>query len=56
MTDNNFLKLPETALLSVIVGCQGDYDEVKGLVAAVAPALPVKEAKRVPNRFELRIE
>ena len=56
MTDNNFLQLPETALLSVIVGCQGDYDEVKGLVFAVAPALPVKEAKRVPNRFELRIE
>lgn len=56
MTDNNFLQLPETALLSVIVGCQGDYDEVKRVVAAVAPALPVKEVKRVPNRFELRIQ
>ncbi len=56
MTDNNLLRLPKAALLSVIVGCQGDYDEVEHLVAEVAPELPVKKALRVPNRFELRIE
>ncbi len=56
ITDNNLLRLPETALLSVIVGCQGDYGEVERLIAEVAPELPVKKAVRVPNRFELRIE
>ena len=56
MTDNNYLKLPETALLSVIVGCQGSYDVVQSLVADVAPEVTVKRAERVPNRFELQIE
>ena len=56
ITDNNLLRLPETALLSVIVGCQGDYGEVERLIAEAAPELPVKKAVRVPNRFELRIE
>ena len=56
MTDNNFLKLPETALLSVIVGCQGPFEVVRSLVAEVAPEVTVKRAERVPNRFELRIE
>ncbi len=56
MTDNNFLKLPKTALLSVIVGCQGPYHFVQSLVGEVAPELPVKKAVRVSNRFELRIE
>lgn len=55
-TDNNLLRLPAATLLSVIVGCQGDYNEVERLVAEVAPELPVKKAVRVPNRFELRIE
>lgn len=55
-TDNNYLKLPETALLSVIVGCQGPYDVVQSLVAEVAPEVTVKRAERVPNRFKLRIE
>ena len=56
ITDNGLLKLPEGALLSVIVGCQGPYDEVRSLVAEVAPDVTVKRAKRVPNRFELQIE
>jgi Protein of unknown function (DUF2971) len=55
ITDNNFLKLPETALLSVIVGCQGPYEEVRRLVARFAPHVIMKKAERVPNRFELRI-
>jgi hypothetical protein len=55
MTDNNFLKLPETALLSVIVGCQGDYDLVRALVSQAAPGLAVKRARRVANRYELQI-
>jgi hypothetical protein len=55
MTDNNFLKLPENTLLSIIVGCQGPYDEVQNLVSDMAPGVLVKRAERVPNRFELRI-
>lgn len=55
MTQNNFLKLPETALLSVIVGCQGDYDLVHTLAAQAAPGLIVKRAQRVANRYELQI-
>jgi hypothetical protein len=34
MTENNFLKLPDVALLSVIVGGQGPYDEVRAIVGA----------------------
>lgn len=56
MTDNNLLKLPESALLSIIVGCQGPYDEVLSLVREEAVDLPVRRAQRVPNRFELLIE
>jgi len=56
MADNNLLKLPEDALLSVIVGCQGPYDVVRNLVAEVAPDVTVKRARRVPNRFELEID
>jgi len=56
MTDNNFLQLPQSALVSIIVGCLGPYDAVRRVVAQVHPTLPVKKAIRVPNRFELQIE
>lgn len=55
LTDEHLLQLPETALRSVIVGCQGQYEMVRELVAEVAPKVLVKRAARVPNRFELRI-
>lgn len=55
-TNNNLLKLPESALLSVIVGCLGPFDEVQSLVAEVDPDITVKRAKRLPNRFELKID
>lgn len=56
ITESNLLKLPDGALLSIIVGCQGPYDEVLSLVSEVAPDVTVKMAKRVPNRFELEID
>jgi hypothetical protein len=56
MTTNNLLKLPEGALLSVIVGCHGPFDAVRSLVAEVAPDITLKSAERVPNRFELKID
>jgi hypothetical protein len=41
-TDEKFLKLPATALLSVIVSCQGPYEMVRELVAEVAPDVIVR--------------
>jgi hypothetical protein len=56
MTDNNLLPIPNGALVAVIVGCQGDYDRIKALVASIAPDVKIKQAVRVANRYELRIE
>jgi hypothetical protein len=56
MTDNNFLQLPQSALASIIVGCQGPYDAVRNIVMQVRPTLMVKRAIRVPNGFELQVE
>ena len=56
ITENNFLRLPEGALTSVIVGCQGDYARVTTLVKANAPDVMVRRAVRVPNRYALDIE
>ena len=56
MTDSNLLTYPEGALVSVIVGCQGEYDAVKKVVDDVSPELTVKQAMRVPDRFHLRID
>lgn len=52
----NYLKLPEGVLLSIIVGCQGPVEEVRRLVKDIVPNLPVKQAVRVPNKFALTIE
>jgi hypothetical protein len=35
----DFLKLPDLALMSVIVGCNGDYDAVKKIVDQHAPGI-----------------
>ncbi|WP_018610458.1 DUF2971 domain-containing protein [Uliginosibacterium gangwonense] len=56
MTDDGFLKLSKGALVSVIVGCQGDFGKVNSLVQAHAPNVKVKRAVRVPNRYSLQIE
>lgn len=56
MTDDHLLRLPEGALTSIIVGCQGSYDEVRALVQRIAPRVTVKRAVRIPNRFELKID
>ena len=55
-TENNYLKLPENAVLSIIVGCNGPYEEVCSLVDEVAPHIPVKKARHVPNKFEVKID
>lgn len=56
MTDDGFLKFPNGALVSVIVGCNGDFDKVKNLVRILAPDVRVKRAVRVPNQYVLKIE
>ena len=56
MTDKDFLQLPEGALRSVIVGCQGDVETVQRIVDEHAPGLPVRRSVRVPNRYEVVIE
>lgn len=55
-TENNYLKLPENSVLSIIVGCNGPYEEVCSLLDEVAPDIPVKKAMRVPNKFEVMID
>jgi hypothetical protein len=56
MTDDGFLKFPKGALVSVIVGCQGDFKKVQSLVQALAPDVKVKRAVRAPNHYALKIE
>lgn len=47
-------KLPPLALVSVIVGCNGDYEAVKKIVAAHAPLLRVSRVERAPGEYRLR--
>lgn len=56
VTDNSFLQLPEGALTAIIVGCQGAYDEVKRIVEENAPAVKVKRAVQMPNRYQILVE
>ena len=55
--DDNFVQLPDIgALLSVIVGCQGDYYLVERLAEENDPRIAVKRAVRVRNRYVLTVE
>ncbi len=49
----DFLKLPDRSLLSVIVGCSGDYVGVKKIVEAAAPEVRVIQVLRAPNQYNL---
>src|ERR1039457_3139141 len=49
----DFLKLPDRSLLSVIVGCNGDYMGVKKIVDAAAPEVRVIQIRRAPNQYNL---
>ena len=51
--DGDFLRLPHRALLSVIVGCNGDYDAVKKIVGTHAPEVRVIQIARAPNQYNL---
>jgi hypothetical protein len=49
----DFLKLPDRSLLSVIIGCNGDYKGVKKIVDAAAPEVRVIQIRRAPNQYNL---
>jgi hypothetical protein len=51
----DYFALPPGALLSVIVGCEGDYDAVKKIVNENSSALSVKRVVRVPNSYRLTL-
>jgi len=51
----HFLEFPQGALVSVITGCQSDHQRIHDLVKSIDPKVDVKQATRVPNRFEISI-
>jgi hypothetical protein len=50
---DGYLKLPPLALMSVIVGCKGDYHAVQAIVDAEAPDLRVTQLIRSENQYSL---
>jgi hypothetical protein len=59
ITAGNLLTLPPGALQAVIVGCSTPPDmraEIRKIVQASSRDIAVKQAVRVPNRYELAIE
>ncbi len=56
MTDDGFLKLPDGAIASVVVGCQAVYATVEAVVRKTAPGLRLRRAVRLPDRYAIKIE
>lgn len=55
LTKGGHLKLSKGALLSVIVGHLGPYEQVQTLVRRHRPEIQVQRAHLVPNRYQLDI-
>jgi hypothetical protein len=55
LTDNSYLRLPKGALTSIVVGCQGNLEQVRALVREHAPDVHVKQTVRIPNRYAVHI-
>ena len=51
--DNLYLRLPARTLLSVIVGCKGDYPEVKSIVQKHSPETRVIQIIRSDDEYRL---
>ena len=51
--DGEFLRLPHDALLSVIVGCNGDYAAVQEIVLTHAPQVRAIQIARAPNQYRV---
>jgi hypothetical protein len=54
-SDQGQLKLSDGALRSIIVGCQGRYDEVRALVEECDSSIQILRAHKVSNRYALEI-
>ncbi len=55
LLEGNYLTIGPSALKSIIVGCQADYDAISKLVRRDAPRLRVRRALRAANRYRLLI-
>jgi hypothetical protein len=55
VTRKDFLDLPSGSLTSVIVGCQGDFGHIRGIVDERSTGLQVKVARKVPNHYRLQV-
>lgn len=58
MTDNNLLTLPEGALRAIIVGCSmsdTNRTTLQGMIKRSSSKIELREATRVPNRYDLTI-
>lgn len=55
-SEDGYLNLPINALMSIVVGCEANYELVTAIVKHYAPDLPVKRVVRVPNQYRLEIE
>jgi len=51
----DFFRLPSGALKSVIMGCEAHHKTIAALIKEVAPDIPIKRAKRIPNLYKLEI-
>lgn len=56
LVEKGFLKLPEGALRSIIVGCQGPVDEVRAFTEDCGADIPVLVARKIENRYAIEIE
>jgi hypothetical protein len=52
---NGMIDLPDGTLKAIIVGCEGDFDNIQKFVKAINPVLEVKRAIRIPNKYELTV-
>lgn len=55
----DYLRLPEGALNSIIIGCEAEEETketVFELVRDHAPGIRVRQANREPNKYRLTIE
>jgi Protein of unknown function (DUF2971) len=59
ITRKNFLQLPDNALAAIVVGCVSDRatrDGVAEIIKRSGRSIEMKEARRVPNHYSLKIE
>ena len=56
LVEDGILKLPQGALRSIIVGCQGPVDEVRAFAEGCGAEIPVLVARKIDNQYAIEIE